>query len=424
MSRMFGAALAAAMVASAPAAIAQSYLPPQANAAPGAPQAEWHGAAPPAHDRSGMGAPSNYGCDPSLGYGQPSCDGYGAMGTCPSCPAPAICMPRTSIWNVSAGALFLTREAQDSYAFSYDSANEDVQLVDAADADMDFSPGVEATVGWYDLCRQTGWQLNYWQLFPEAQSTQYLGSALGAGSLDGIRNYDQLNYSGGGAGDGPLASDNVNDAEIHRLARDWEIYNVEANRVWFFQQPCCGPWQFTSLVGFRFFKFRESLLFVSDPNDTMITGDPDEYRIDVRTDNQLYGFQLGGIAERCCTPRLSLRLISKAGLFGNHATLDYFEGGSAGAAVINNGPNAGQMMRVNASDDDLAFLGELGVGFAYRVGCRWRVGADYRVIGVTGLALPTDQIYFDTRGINDVRAIDNDGSLLLHGAFVHAEYCF
>ncbi|WP_425396464.1 BBP7 family outer membrane beta-barrel protein [Aeoliella sp.] len=361
------------------------------------------------------------------GYGSYSgcdtCNTGVAYGGCePCCPPPACApcpTPCTRCWFASLGALFITREPQDSYTFSYDSANEDDQYVDAADCDMSFSPGVEASVGWYDCCTNTGFELTYWQLLPGDESTQMLGADLAPGFLDGIRNYDQLDYNGG------TADASVNAAVIHRLTRSWDVYNVEANRLIVFRNDGCGsPWRFQSVAGFRYFKFKETLGFVSDPSETIIDGDADEYRIDIRTDNQLIGFQLGGITERCIGQRWTVRLIGKAGLYNNHITMNYFEGGSAGAAVINNGPNAGQAMVVNTSTNDLAFLGEFGAGVACRVGSRWRLGADYRVVGATGLALPTDQIYFDTRGINDVRVIDSNGSLLLHGAFVRAERSF
>ncbi|QDU59056.1 BBP7 family outer membrane beta-barrel protein [Aeoliella mucimassa] len=355
-------------------------------------------------------------------YGNACCETY------PACDVPCqvTCTPPiTARWIASVGAMFVTREPQDSYTFSYDSANEANQYVDAADADMEFSSGVEASIGRFDACSNYGWQVTYWQLFPGDESTQQLGADLSPGFLDGIRNYDQLDYSGGGVGDGATAADNVNNAQIHRLTRSWDLYNLEASGVFLMPQPQCGSlWHFRTLTGFRYLKFSESLLFESDPSETMIDGDADEYRIAISTDNQLCGFQLGGITERYVGSRWCVQMIAKAGLYNNHAQLNYFEGGSAGAATINNGPNAGQSMRVNTSTNDLAFLGEFGVGVTRRIGSAWRLGADYRMIGATGIALPTDQIYFDTRGINDVRVIDNDGSLLLHGATVRLERCF
>ena len=409
-----------------------TYVPQQAQANP---NVNWQNYLPV------QTACNSPGCAPSVQYQSAPCDtgaayptagcatystapAYDASLAVPACDV-ACAPPITTRWIISGGAMFITREPQDSYTFSYDSANEDDQYVDAADADMEFSSGIEAMIGRYDTCTNIGWQLSYWQLFAGDQTTQQLGSDLSPGFLDGIRNYDQLDYTGGGVGDGATAADNVNAAQIHRLTRSWDMYNVEANVFYIMPQSECGRlWHFRSLCGLRYVKFRESLLFESDPSETMIDGDADEYRIDITTDNQLYGFQLGGITERYLGCKWCLQMSAKAGLYNNHQQLSYFEGGSAGAATINNGPNAGQMMRVNASDDDLSFLGEFGIGVTRQLGCSWRLGAEYRMLGVTGLALPTDQIYFDTRGINDVRVIDNDGSLLLHGAIVRLERCF
>ena len=184
------------------------------------------------------------------------------------------------------------------------------------------------------------------------------------------------------------------------------------------------PWQAYGIAGFRFARFDEALLFISDPSETIIDNDPDEYRIDVSTKNRLYGFQLGGAGERRLTNRLSMRLSAKAGLFANSTTISYFEGGTAGPAVINNGPNIGRALYVNEDETNLAMLGELGLGLNYRVGCNWRLGAEYRVLAINQVALPTDQIYHDTRGIQDVQQIDRDGSVLLHGGVVRIERCF
>ncbi len=108
----------------------------------------------------------------------------------------------------------------------------------------------------------------------------------------------------------------------------------------------------------------------------------------------------------------------------NDSEIYYFAGGPAGAFVINNGPNNGQMTRASVNQQSLATAAELMLGVNYRVGCKWRIGADYRVIGLSGVALPTNQIYPDLRGINDVQDLDSNGSLILHGAFIRAERCF
>ena len=138
---------------------------------------------------------------PDYGYGQAAGNGCVDPACTVGCDLPT-CSTPSAIWNVSTGALFLTREPQDSYTFSFDSANEANQYVDAADADMDIGFGMETVIGRYDCCCRSGWQLGYWQLFPGSESTAAFGADLAPGFLDGIRNYDQVDYSGGGAGDG------------------------------------------------------------------------------------------------------------------------------------------------------------------------------------------------------------------------------
>ena len=79
---------------------------------------------------------------------------------------------------------------------------------------------------------------------------------------------------------------------------------------------------------------------------------------------------------------------------------------------------------VDNDKETVSFLGEIFFGATYCVGTRWSASAGYRAIAVTGLGLPTDQIYPDLRGINDALSIESNGSLVLHGAYVGAQFCF
>ena len=59
----------------------------------------------------------------------------------------------------------------------------------------------------------------------------------------------------------------------------------------------------------------------------------------------------------------------------------------------------------------------MNAAIAYRFPCQAFAAIGYRAVAVTGVALPTNQIYPDLRGINDVRVLDANGDLVLHGAY-------
>lgn len=325
------------------------------------------------------------------------------------------------VWGGSVGFVSLVRSEQNPYYFSYGSGQEDNQLLDVRDVGDDWAPGMEVRLTRFDICKQTGWEIGYWQLFNNGGYDDVRDTDV-VGNLDSIRNEDQLNFPN------PYAPANtyVDDAQIHRVDRDWNIHNFEANRLIVFSNPCaCGsPWSFNSICGFRYFRFDESVLFRADNNDYMIDNDPTEYRLHTITKNNLYGFQLGGMSEYFATCRTSLVFGAKAGVFANDIDMSYYEGSYTAPNTINNGPNQGQLTVAHADKQSLATIGELILGVNHRIGCKWRVGADYCVIGVAGVALPSNQIFPDTRGINDVRLMDSNGSLILHGAFIRAERCF
>jgi opacity protein-like surface antigen len=139
-------------------------------------------------------------------------------------------------------------------------------------------------------------------------------------------------------------------------------------------------------------------------------------------DNNLVGFQVGGEGEFCLTPGLTLDFGTKFGIYGNR--IQHFSqiGGAAGVATINNGPNLGRQFRVDNSKNDVSFLAELNLGAEYCLTDCWTLTGGYRAVAVTGVALPTNQIYPDLRGIQDVELIASNGSLILHGAYFGAEY--
>ncbi|WP_231956379.1 BBP7 family outer membrane beta-barrel protein [Posidoniimonas polymericola] len=357
------------------------------------------------------------GCAGDSAYSGGSCYGSDAAAcgvAYPSCAAPA---PPSAVWSFSLGALYLQRDHGNNYAFSYDDPNEDLQYLNQRDADFSGGMGFETRLARYDACTKHGLELVYWQLLPTDEEAMVLGSSL-AGNLSAILNYDQLDYSGA------TADNFTNNAFAHRLRREMDVYNVEANHGIVLTDACGSGATVASLVGFRLFRFDERLQFASDPNDSMFTYETDELYYDIDTQNLLVGCQLGGSVNRPMTGCFSLTAVAKAGVFGNFCESSSRISGAAGTATINNGPNNGASWMVSNDKVDVAMMAEMALGFAYQPTRRWRLTADYRVIGVSGVALPTNQIYHDLRGINDVALLQTNGHVILHGAYLGMERCF
>jgi hypothetical protein len=347
-------------------------------------------------------------------------------------------------WFGCAGALMLDRDDENHRFYSYDGNDEAYQLLDSQETNFDWSGGVEVHLGRMDACSGQGCELVYWGLFP-SDGYAYAYPSQVSGDLNGIFNFDQLDYNG------QTADNYVNDAAVHRLYRNTELHNVEWNCIWnlsncnvggsccvtnnsaYGNDCCCGPCdhggcpcrprcKFQALAGFRYLRFEDNLEFGSDPSDTQFTGEVDELYYDIDCDNDLFGMQFGGVGERPLGGSAwSVTFGAKAGIFLNDADAYSTIGGAAGLATINNGPNNGVAWNVESHDDAAATIAELNAGIAVSVSPTWRLRGDYRVIGVSGVALPTNQIYQDLRGIQDVALISTNGEVILQGVFVGAE---
>lgn len=324
----------------------------------------------------------------------------------------AVGVPATG-WYAGAAGLIMTRNNGDGYWFSYYDSNEAAQMLDTRDT-VRWGGGAEAWVGKWFCCGRFGVQGVYWGLYPtQGETNLYAGQF--PGNLNSVLNFDQLNYNG------LQANQSTDAAQRHRLRTNYQVHNAEIN----FLGGALGGYgatRFNWLAGFRYFYFQDQLEFASDPVDTTFTGAAPELYYNVDVDNNLFGFQLGGNGQVYLTQRFALDLGTKFGLFANHINHSSRIGGSAGIATINNGPFINQPFNVSSTTDTISFLGELKAGMNYQLTNHWRVLGGYRAVGVTGVALTTNQIPTDLRGLNDVHAIDTNGSLILHGAYAGAEF--
>jgi len=377
------------------------------------------------------GVPCNGpGCGPAMGaygmdgYGPGPGPGFAGFGACGpvGCVAP-------SPWFGSASTLFMTRDNENKYFFSYDDANEARQLTNARDVNFDIAGGIDLRLGRYFNCGQDAIEGVYWGLYPDGQQAVTPGH-YAAGSLNGILNWDQLSYGDDGNGGYRTADEFVNNANAHLLRRDSEVHNVELNWLHFSGFDChgkgCHPARLRHhwLLGVRFFKFHDHLTFGAEEagGNGSFRHEDDEIYYDINLDNNLIGVQVGGVGEYCVNCRWTVDYSVKFGLFANHISHQSAIGGNQGAAWINNGPNYGIDFVVDNSKTDVSFLGEFNIGATRYFGKCWSATFGYRAVAVTGIAHPTDQIYHDLRGIQDVYWIDSNGSLILHGGYAGIEY--
>ncbi len=186
--------------------------------------------------------------------------------------------------------------------------------------------------------------------------------------------------------DGPLLADYAS-----------RLYNGEINLRW---SPSC---RVTMLVGFRWAELRENLIGYERERDiTAIIWNPIGQ---IKTQNDLYGFQIGSDVKLWECGCLSIDGLLKAGIYNNHARQ------VAESYVVDDSGNS------SASTNRTAFIGEIGLQALYQIRPCLAFRAGYQAFWFDGVAVPPAQI-------NDAHGINTAGSVFYHGANAGLEYKF
>jgi hypothetical protein len=358
-------------------------------------------------------------CGPTMG---------GACRTCPN-------------WAVWGGGLVMGRTNQCDRPVTLDATTLQ-NVMTTSNAEQNWSGGFEVGAAWImpNCCNAIS--ASYWGLFPSNQQA-YVNAANYAGGIRPVlNNIDRLGYNDG------MVSDDVFNwmttaSGTHYVTMGSNFNSVEINflgntQAWGLTpfggggcngcNPCgaCGPscWQFGWLAGVRYFQFNEYMLFQSDENDTMIgdPGDTDELSYRINTNNNLWGFQLGGQGAWYLNNCFSIYGSGRFGVFNNHITSDQYIAGAGGDAFINAGNYNGTPYRFSNSRNALAGVGQLDVGTRYQLGCHWSVYGGYRVVAVSGVATAPMQIPQNFG--NPVNEICAGDTVILHGAFLGAQFAW
>jgi len=289
--------------------------------------------------------------------------------------------------------------------------------------------GFEVGTGWCFGCNcNSALELVYWGLFPAT------GTAGATGGVNSLINFSDLNYNGANA-NVPFTN-----AQIQQAQSAYNFNSVEANLVGNslcggpFGCGMCGlcsgragsPWGFGYVAGFRYMNFTDRFLFSSNANSTDLVNDPNALNYLGQFNNNLYGFQLGSGLSYCVTNRLTAYVIGKAGVYDNVVSGLQRVYGTAGNAVINNGPYTGQDFVVRtANRSTFAMSGQIDLGGRWAITNNWSANFGYRVLALAGVATADDNFQqTQFHDVDGVAFLNRSGSFLIHGAYAGATYCF
>ncbi len=278
-------------------------------------------------------------------------------------------------WTIRSGALILRREEPEAFAIFANGVGG-AAVLDAQDYNFDSSGGVDfsATRHWNECDSLEvryfgidGWTANQASAFP---ASGQLNTAT------------PIFFNGFNA----LASSHGS-----------ELYSTEVNwRRQYFPNVAL-------LAGFRYVELSEELR-------TQVTGVPGTALYNIDTDNQMYGFQIGGDVHLLSCQRLALEGLGKAGIYGNtgrHVSVIEFPPANP---VF--GPSFDREKRT-------AFVGEIGLTGVYQLTNCLAVRGGYQLLWVNGVALATEQVAVTNFTTNS--GIDASGDAFYHGALVSLE---
>jgi hypothetical protein len=353
----------------------------------------------------GTSAWSDGSCSSGSCYGN-EFGNYGCGGCAP---------PRCGIFG-SAGALFLSKGGDDFNQLSFNDADPAGVLLSTQNSAMETFVGGQFEVGYW-FSPSWGISATYWGAWGPDQTTTVDAANLGGGNLNTVFDFGALN----------IGATNVNTlfdgAQRHALTRSYDLNNVEISLVQGSYYNNSGSFGVGFLAGARWFQYGESFLYQSSDADLALNTGVDDVNYFTRTTNDLIGFQVGARVNYQPWQRLRFFAAPKFGIYNNQINLDSTISGPGGVAVV--GPGnvfAGQAYDIHSSVNDVAFLGEIGVGADINITQYWALTVGYRAVTATGIAQPFEQIPQNFAGLNDAADINRNGSVLIHGAYAGVSY--
>ena len=255
-----------------------------------------------------------------------------------------------------------------------------------SDLNADAAGGLRALVGF--RCCGVPIEFGYFGLFD-----QFASASVSDAAPNAFRFPDGLG----------LASDVFVGANQIDVQYDSTIHSGEINL------PCCNCWcdcdnrccSVDWLFGVRYINLREDLDVLGT---RIVLSLPENGQYNIHARNDLYGAQIGARVRRCLG-QWSWEATGKAGIFDNEAGQTQF---------VQDFPNFALRPTISASNNHIAFMGELNLSAIYQLNQTWGLRAGYNLMYLDGLALAPNQLDFSFTPTSG-STVNTAGHLLLHG---------
>jgi hypothetical protein len=320
-------------------------------------------------------------------------------------------LPDWPRWFAGASGLVMTRSLPTGAATMRPLGG--VQL-STSDAGATWPGGVDLHVGrWFGERQHHAVECIYWGVYGIGSSAEVVA--------DGIRAIPQ---APGVTVGGTAAEDYLVDASKQTISRSDLVNDVEINWVY-------APWErpeflstdpsapsrtvtFMWLAGFRFFQLQDVLSLTTVPGGAA----PGVLDLNVATNNNLYGAQVGTKFDWRFLPRLRFSAVPKMMIAGNTITntTGLASGSGTRALFLSGAP-----VNVHATQGVFSWLGSVDAGVAWDVTDRWTLSMGYRVVGVGNIAQADGQWPPVIAGPGSLTGIDAGSSTIIQGGFAGFE---
>lgn len=307
-------------------------------------------------------------------------------------------VPKSPFWYADVDAVALYRNATEHRPMATLGEEGDVVL-DTSDLSLEFQPGFQAVIGCM-LRPQLGIEfsslvVSHW----DDEVFTLDDTSNGEGGLGNL--FSPLTNFGDPAVEG-VDYNEQSRIHLHSAMGEWEV-NLRQRLA----MPCDTPMQVSLFYGLRYMDIRERFDYLT------VSRVPGPMRsrnsIGVGTDNDLFGAQIGGIAQFHVDPRWWIDVRLMGAICGNSAEQNTLY-------VNRDADGATTRYDHGRSKTTSALVGEVGLDFRYQLTQRLWVRFGYQAIWVDGLALAEDNFADDLTALRSgPAALDHDGTLVYHG---------